>query len=81
MQKFYVKITFPDITMPGCPDLQTVFSVYDDNHQKAAERAWHWGVAVMRDMMHHNKLSPHIIEQVAPELVRIVSVRLWRENQ
>lgn len=79
MNRYYVKVCYPDIKQPQCPELTAVFMVYAETQQKAAERAWHWGVVVMRDMMRHNGINPYEIDIVAPELVKVIRVDIWKE--
>ena len=61
MYKYYVKISFPDFNIPSAPETTTVFSIYAPNSEKAVERAYHWGLAIMADIMKHNKISPYEI--------------------
>ena len=81
MYKFYVKVTYPDMNIPTCPEVTTVFTIYAKNSEKAVERAFHWGVAIVKDILIHNQINPYTIDLVAPELVRVVKCRLWEAQQ
>lgn len=77
MYKYYVKISFPDMNVPTAPETTVVFAIYARNDVKAAERGYHWGVAIVKDILRHNKVNPYEIDLVAPELVKIIKCKLW----
>ena len=81
MYKYYVKISFPDLNIPTTPETTAVFSIYARNSEKAVERACYWGVAIVKDIMKHNKINPFEIDLAAPALVKVVSCKLWREEE
>lgn len=80
MYKWVVKIIYPDIETAGCPNIETTFVLYADTPQKAEKRAFYNGVAIVRDMLHYNRINPYIIEQVATEMVSVVWVREWQSK-
>lgn len=77
MYKYYVKISFPDLNVPTVPETTVIFAIYARNSEKATERGYHWGVAIVKDIMRHNGINPYEIDLVAPELVKVVKVGLW----
>ena len=81
MYKYYVKVSYPDLHIISNPEAQAVFTVYANSSEKAAARGYHWGVAIVKDIMRHIQVNPYEIDLVAPELVKVVSVRLWVANE
>lgn len=61
MKKFFIKIAFPDITLPQIPEVITSFPVIAETAQQAANKAHRWGIAMVRDMMRHNGINPYEI--------------------
>lgn len=81
MFKYYVKISYPDINIPSAPETTAVFAIYARNSEKAIERAYHWGLAIVKDILKHNKVNPYEIDLVAPTLVCVVRCSLWEANK
>ena len=80
MRKYFVRITYPDITVSGCPDIQTTFQMWSETGYRAAEKAKQWGIVIIGDMMRYNGISPYIIDYTAASLVKVLSVKAMEDS-
>lgn len=81
LKKYFVRVSYPDITVSGCPDIQTSFQLYDYSGKAAAERARQFAMAIVKDMLKHNKINPYIIDLVAADMVVILSVKALEDGK
>ena len=81
MNCYYVKVLYPDLTLPNAPELQTIFMVYAANSEAAIEKGFQFGLAVVREMMRRNRISPYEIDYAASALVRVIQVKRWQGKE
>lgn len=81
IHKYYAKISYPDITSPQYPEIIAIFALYEETQRAAIHKAKEWGVAIVRQMMRKNSISPYEADLAAPELVKVLKVDLWKEQQ
>lgn len=77
MRKYAVRISYPDLYAPKCPNVSVSYIIQAATFDEAERKAYYYALAAVKDMLKRIGENPHMIDYVAFELITVKHVREW----
>lgn len=81
MRKYAVRIIYPDLYAPGCPNVSASFIIQARTPEEAEQKAFYYALAAVKDMLKRIGENPYMIDTVAFDLIKVKHTIEWKERQ
>lgn len=81
MRKYAVRLIYPDLYAPGCPNVSASYLILANSPDEAQQKAFYYAIAAVKDMLKRIGENPYMIDAVAYELIKIKHTTIWEDRR
>lgn len=80
MRKYAVRLIYPDLYSPGCPNVSASFIIQANTPDEAEQKAFYYALAAVKDMLKRIGENPYMIDVIAFNLIKVKHTKVWEDR-
>jgi hypothetical protein len=80
MRKYAVRLIYPDLYAPGCPNVSVSYHILANTPEEAEQKAFYYALAAVKDMLKRIGENPYMIDVIAFDLIKVKHTKIWEDR-